>query len=343
MRLLVALVLLSGGVSDCCSFLGCPNYGYPDPPIRVHATIEVMGPHPDDPHLLDFGEVHAGSPRTLELSVRNVGSDTLQIQDVVLPASDAFSAGDSYAMLLAPDRSTVIPITFDPPEDRVWDGDLVVRSNDREQPEVFVAVRADGRSPRVVLEPESFDFGLVRVYCCGGTVDVQIRNTGRDPACVYDLRYVEPGGTGELIMDPGVLYVDGDPATVDFCLAPGEAERVTVWHLPTDLEPDWGFVQVISDTPGETEAGQRAWQRGQGYPGPTHTDAFVQRQDPTDTFPLTDRPVPETLVVWLEGVPLPVGWSFDPALNAIVFDPEELPPAGWMLQVEYQTWIDCCG
>ena len=60
------------------SAIGCDAEG---PPPRVHATIEVTSADPTNPHEVDFGEVDFGDSREEELTITNVGPDTLQIHD----------------------------------------------------------------------------------------------------------------------------------------------------------------------------------------------------------------------------------------------------------------------
>ena len=54
-----------------------------------------------------------------------------------------------------------------------------------------------------------------------------------------------------------------------------------------------------------------------------------------DTFPLSAPAVPETIAVSLNGVPVFVGWTFDPVLGAVVFDLSHIPENGDTVDIEY--------
>jgi len=61
-----------------------------------------------------------------------------------------------------------------------------------------------------------------------------------------------------------------------------------------------------------------------------------------DTFELSRVPVPDTVEVRVEGVPIFVGWQYEPALNAVVFEQEYVPENSAEVEIEYSIWGDCC-
>ncbi len=60
-----------------------------------------------------------------------------------------------------------------------------------------------------------------------------------------------------------------------------------------------------------------------------------------DTFELSLAPVPETAAVSLNGVPVFVGWIYEPDLNAVVFDADHVPDNGDLLDIEYVLQGEC--
>ena len=60
-----------------------------------------------------------------------------------------------------------------------------------------------------------------------------------------------------------------------------------------------------------------------------------------DTFELSQIPVEETLEVWINGVPVYVGWYFDVVLNAVVFDPDYMPDTGDIVSITYNAEAAC--
>jgi hypothetical protein len=62
-----------------------------------------------------------------------------------------------------------------------------------------------------------------------------------------------------------------------------------------------------------------------------------------DTFELSQVPVADTIETRLNHVPIFVGWLFDAALNAIVFDLDHVPENGDVIEVQYSVQGDCEG
>jgi hypothetical protein len=59
------------------------------------------------------------------------------------------------------------------------------------------------------------------------------------------------------------------------------------------------------------------------------------------SFELTDWPVPETIIVRLDGLQTTVGWEYNPTDNSIDFDPDHVPEGGATITVEYTLFGDC--
>jgi len=59
------------------------------------------------------------------------------------------------------------------------------------------------------------------------------------------------------------------------------------------------------------------------------------------TFELTDWPVPETIVVRVDGVTTTVGWAYNPTDNAIDFESDYVPEGGSTIEIEYALYGDC--
>jgi hypothetical protein len=60
-----------------------------------------------------------------------------------------------------------------------------------------------------------------------------------------------------------------------------------------------------------------------------------------DEFELTQYPVPETIEVRVNGLSVSVGWEYDPAGNAVVFDETSIPEGGATVEIEYGLYGDC--
>ena len=60
-----------------------------------------------------------------------------------------------------------------------------------------------------------------------------------------------------------------------------------------------------------------------------------------DTFELSQTPVENTIEVRLNEVLVYVGWIYDSALNAVVFDSSHVPDNGYVIEVSYTVVGDC--
>ena len=61
--------------------------------------------------------------------------------------------------------------------------------------------------------------------------------------------------------------------------------------------------------------------------------------EPTDTFPLEAPPEDGSLVVLVDGVPTTDGWTYEPDLQAVVFD--EMPAGGTIIDLQYIISSEC--
>ena len=231
--------------------------------------IEVETDHPVDSHTLDFGEVYAGETREKEVTITNIGDDTLQIQDLVLSNTASFEIVNDgeYDVLLAPNSSTVVLVSYSPVQDEHIEGTLIVASNDRESPEIPVRLLAEGLAPAVDIQPPSFDFGNFELGCVN-QVEITIANVGRAPLVVDEIFYDDLAGTGELTLANN----NGETFTLD----PNEATTVVVHYVPTDVEPDSGILHVVTNTPAEPVDGATAQQFGIAHLGENNIDQYMQ-------------------------------------------------------------------
>ncbi len=60
-----------------------------------------------------------------------------------------------------------------------------------------------------------------------------------------------------------------------------------------------------------------------------------------DTFTLTYQAIPNTIEVYVNHVQAIGGWSYDAALNAVVFDPAYVPDDGELIEINYEYFGSC--
>ena len=265
--LVLVFVLAALGVSAGCNdntLITSPDAA---PPTRVNATIEVKSDDPDNPLVANFGEVAAGEFRDKEITVTNIGTDTLQLQDFVLSNVASFEILNEADILplLTPDESVVLQVRYSPAQDETIQATLTVASNDRENPEVPVSLRAEGLAPAINIDPDSFDFGN-RELGCIGELPITITNVGRADLVLDAIDFEDLSGNGEMTMQSLVDLTQPIP--------PGESVAVTVIYTPTDVQPDTGSLTVVSNDPLRPEAS--ATQFGIAHLGESNLDQYAQ-------------------------------------------------------------------
>jgi len=265
----MGLVLASLGAMAGCSETVLISNPDTAPPTRVDAVIEVTSDNPDNPLLVDFGEVNAGESRDKEITVKNIGTDTLQLQDFVLSNLASFELLniDDLVPLLVPEASWVLQVRYSPAQDETVQATLIVASNDRENPEVPVSLRAEGLAPAIDIDPDSFDFGN-RELGCVGSLNIQISNVGRAPLQLDDIVFEDLSGNGEMTVQHSIALGAGNE------LEPGTSVTAEIFYAPSDVQPDTGTLTVVSNDPLRPEAS--ATQFGIAHLGESNVDQFAQ-------------------------------------------------------------------
>lgn len=234
----------------------------------VSARIELFSDNPGDPSTIDFGQVPAGVTVTREFTVRNIGTDTLQLQELTV-AHPSFSIVDreEVTLLLTPEQSTIVRVAYEARGAESVVTQVRVSSNDRTNPEAELTLRAASLAPMVRISPESFDFGNAEIGC-NSSVEVEISNIGLAPLEIDRISFDSFDESGELVAQVPA----GSEGAV---LQPGDAPIVvTIHHVPADAQPDSGTLVVRSNDLARPVA--KADIFGIAHPGEAVTDGFAQ-------------------------------------------------------------------
>ncbi|MCU0230226.1 MAG: choice-of-anchor D domain-containing protein [Acidobacteria bacterium] len=108
---------------------------------------------------LDFGALFLGLSRTLELEVRNEGTQQLEVLSI---ASDRPEFVPSVPSLsLAPRTSAILAVTFAPGSVQSFDGTLTLTSNDPDESDTVVTLAGVGIEPPIIgVAPPELDATL---------------------------------------------------------------------------------------------------------------------------------------------------------------------------------------
>jgi MYXO-CTERM domain-containing protein len=194
------------------------------------------------PTSLAFGEQSVGAtsaPKTV--TVQNTGTDSALITAVTITGPFSLSPGPSLPLILAPNASMTLTVTFNPTTQGAATGHLFLTTDDPSSPNGIAALSGTGVSPKVVLNPTSLDFGDQRVGTASTPKTVTVSNTGSSVLRITSLTI----GTGEPF--------SVTPNTA-FDLAAGTSRELSVSFNPTTPGVATGTLTLTSDDPANPSA-----------------------------------------------------------------------------------------
>ncbi|GAB5523536.1 MAG: hypothetical protein Roseis2KO_14080 [Roseivirga sp.] len=157
-----------------------------------NGTLTVTGPVFALPSSIDFGQVNSGESATESVVIENTGDGLLQVSAISLPPG--FTA-DQNTFDLAVSESINLTITFSPTEGRVYNGNLVLSSNDGTS---LIALTGEGMLV-TGLDDEILDAEEVKTYPNPVNNELTIDLTA-GPAGLVDLRLLDLNGRERLVL-----------------------------------------------------------------------------------------------------------------------------------------------
>ncbi len=199
-----------------------------------------------DPAAVDFGDVAIGEDEELEIEVRNLGDEPLEVSEVRRCAGTSAEFGSRKKPLrIGPGRDKDLEVEYEPEDEGADAGCLEIVSNDPVNGVVVldlagVGIAGAGGDPDVHLKPDEVDFGEVSI---GSTAIRTVKVQNRSGVPLEDVILNRCFGTSdEFTWEPLDLF------TVD----PDESEKVKVFYEPTDVGSDEGCLEVRSNDPDES-------------------------------------------------------------------------------------------
>ena len=242
--------------------LACSDHGLSlriQDPLNGEARIDV------DPEEVDFFAGQAGEVLTRTVTVTNVGTAILLVDDVTLDGSEAFGTDAPGSFSIEVGQSVAFEVSFTPLEPYAVEGVLSLVSNDDERPVVEVDLRGEGLTPWLLITPDNHVFDDAPLGC-PDEVELLLQNVGLDVLVVDGLE-----ATG----DPSFDYLSDD--VFPLTLSPGAFTRMdAVWTPGVSGAVD-GEVSVISNDP---RGVVRATQTGTGLEVETVEEVFAVEEGP---------------------------------------------------------------
>lgn len=166
--------------------------------VRVEATA-ISPTVRLEPPVLEFGEVGLGERRVRTLTVRNEGTDAVDLLDVGLGGGTAVSLTPPgpFPLSLQPGGLVVIDVVFAPSEAVELSGAVRVRVDDPGFPELQAGLRGRAVGPLFAVQPERIAFGVetasgnesrrALVALNAGSADVEVAEIRIDGDAAFSL------------------------------------------------------------------------------------------------------------------------------------------------------------
>jgi hypothetical protein len=239
-----------GRLLKLLSFLTILNGCYSDFSLSPITTIP---PVPEDvpnitvnPTIINFGALNAdGETDSETITVGNNGSETLYIDDIQLSiASNVFTISPiSGEDILEPSEEVTFTVTYDPETHEDNNNAVQIFSNDPDDYEAYVWIDGSGDAPVISIEPEEYAFGNILVGC-EEVLEIAVSNTGNVDLIIDRVDYYITYPA-----DLGIYNFEDTYGPLPWVLAPGESIVLEIFYYPTDVDLDYGTVEIYSNDP----------------------------------------------------------------------------------------------
>ena len=186
---------------------------------------------------LKFGEIQIGESHIEELTLLNEGNSDLTIYNLRFHENlNGIYSGD-WSGVIPPHSSKKVTITFNPTEDKTYDGLVYIesdRTNGGDYSCLLEGVGIDTSEARRVLELDNrLNFGTVKV---GTTItkNLIVKNSGNTPLTIYGIEYHERLKG---------LY-NGDWSGI---IPVGESQVISISFSPISTEKSTGLAYILSN------------------------------------------------------------------------------------------------
>lgn len=197
--------------------------------------------------VIDLGEVVISEPASHDLEVVNAGQSDLDISNIEVIDGGSDYSLDIPEMVIEPGESMIVGVTLIPTSVGDMGRDLVIESDDPDNPEFIVPILAtaiDTPEPDIDLSHTELDFGAVAAGSAAPFGFVEVYNLGRAELQVDQITLTGSGAfsvntSGDFTVEPqtgsNTLIVEYNP-TVDT----GDSATLTI----TSNDPDEPSVEI---------------------------------------------------------------------------------------------------
>jgi hypothetical protein len=187
-----------------------------------------------------LGDVRVGRTAEQVLVLGNYGGQPLWIQSLAFSGTGASHFQTSVTSMppLAPFETAPVTVTYAPTSPGEHYATLTIVSNDPVSPSTPVSFTGRGIDPRLVVTPQSIDYGRVVTGWTRGPTPVRVQNGGFGPLEVQRV-YLAPGSSSEFIL--GTL--PGLPLTLN----QGNELELQIRYVAASVGPVQARLRVETD------------------------------------------------------------------------------------------------
>ena len=266
---------------------------------------------------VDFGEVQGAESRTLTLLNRIEDCGTLRVTEVRVDGESFSIEMMPPPLVLEPQESIDLTVTFDPLQTGEALGSLVILSNDPFYPELTIPLSGTLPALDLSLEPTLLSFDPTLVPCESSAI-LSAENTGVEALTLESVTVPEPF---TLATELPLSLDAGASTSLDVRFAP-LSEGVYGGTLSLNSEAGAISVELSASATFAESVEEEGFATGER------------------SFGLEVQPWEETLSVRVSGVRVET-WVYEPDENSLLFDEDSTPDEGARLSIRYVPFAAC--
>ena len=182
----------------------------------------------------DFGTVAIGDSAVWNLTVQNIGTADLSIDNLIVQSAVPIFHYMVFPQLIEPGNSLDIPLIYKPTETGSLNTVVTVQSNDPVTPEVDVVLTGEAvyAGPSIHILNTSHNFGIVRINAFTSW-NIEIENIGDDILIVEEINSDNPN----FIVDENIEF----PVSIGVL----ELKEFKIWFHPEEAISYEGVLEII--------------------------------------------------------------------------------------------------
>ena len=202
-------------------------------PARPEATLPLAGrgreprlPDIDVPdNCIRFGEVAVGEAKPLFFRLENLGDADLEIGSITQTGSGAFSLdSDPSGQTYRPENGTSVVVTYRPVVEGGDSGEIVIPSNDPDEPSVVVCIEGNGGGDSSAFPTADIDCpGTIEIV---GTTNVALDGSGSFDPGANPLTYA-----WSIVRRPGAADPSVAPLPSNAAVSQLTIEAAGIWEV----------------------------------------------------------------------------------------------------------------